>query len=79
MAHLPPRAGQTVQAKLARRVPGSVGRRQFLTVKFENGEVTPVFKESGAITSIAQADGYIEIAENIDLLEKGETVSVTLF
>jgi molybdopterin molybdotransferase len=50
-----------------------------LTVKIENGEVTPVFKESGAITSIAQADGYIEIAENIDLLEKGETVSVTLF
>jgi molybdenum cofactor synthesis domain-containing protein len=79
MAHLPPRAGRTVQAKLARRVPGSVGRRQFLTVKIENGEVTPVFKESGAITSIAQADGYIEIAENIDLLEKGETVSVTLF
>jgi len=79
MAHLPPRTGQTVQAKLARRVPGSVGRRQFLTVKIENNEVTPVFKESGAITSIAQADGYIEIAENIDLLEKGEKVSVTLF
>jgi molybdenum cofactor synthesis domain-containing protein len=79
MAHLPPRTGETVTARLARRVPGSVGRRQFLTVKIEGGEAIPVFKESGAITSIADADGYIEIAENIDLLEKGEPVTVTLF
>jgi molybdenum cofactor synthesis domain-containing protein len=79
MAHLPPRTGETVTARLARRVPGSVGRRQFLTVKIEGGEAMPVFKESGAITSIAEADGYIEIAENIDLLEKGEPVTVTLF
>ncbi|MFC2072432.1 molybdopterin-binding protein [Chloroflexota bacterium] len=79
MAHLPPRAGETVEAKLSRRVPGSVGRRQFLTVRIEGGEATPVFKESGAITTVAEADGYIEIAENIDLLEKGEPVTVTLF
>ncbi|MFC1987727.1 gephyrin-like molybdotransferase Glp [Chloroflexota bacterium] len=79
MAHLPPRTRATVEAKLARRVPGSVGRRQFLTVRVEGGEAISVFKESGAITSIAEADGYIEIAENIDLLEKGEPVTVTLF
>ncbi|MDP2728934.1 MAG: molybdopterin-binding protein [Dehalococcoidales bacterium] len=79
MAHLPPRRGETVEARLARRIPGSVGRRQFLTVRVENGEAVSVFKESGAITSIAAADGYIEIAENIDLLEKGEPVTVTLF
>ncbi len=79
MAHLPPRRGETVAAKLSRRVPGSVGRRQFLTVKIEGDEAVPVFKESGAITSIAEADGYIEIAENIDLLEKGEPVTVILF
>ncbi len=79
MAHLPPRRGETVEARLSRRVPGSVGRRQFLTVKIEGNEAVPVFKESGAITSVAEADGYIEIAENIDLLEKGEPVTVTLF
>jgi molybdenum cofactor synthesis domain-containing protein len=79
MAHLPPRKGDTVKAKLARRVPGSTGRRQFLTVKLVGDEAVSVFKESGAITSIAEADGYIEIPENIDLLEKGETVTVTLF
>ncbi len=79
MAHLPPRRGETVAAKLSRRVPGSVGRKQFLTVRVEGGEAVPVFKESGAITGVAEADGYIEIAENIDLLEKGEPVTVTLF
>jgi molybdopterin molybdotransferase len=79
MAHLPPHKGNTVQAKLARRVPGSTGRRQFLTVKLVGDEAVSVFKESGAITSIAEADGYIEIPENIDLLEKGEIVTVTLF
>jgi molybdopterin molybdotransferase len=50
-----------------------------LTVRIDDDEAVPVFKESGAITSIAEADGYIEIAENIDLLEKGEPVTVTLF
>ena len=79
MAHLPPRREETIEVRLSRRVPGSVGRRQFLTVKIEGSEAVPVFKESGAITSIAEADGYIEIAENIDLLEKGERVKVTLF
>jgi molybdenum cofactor synthesis domain-containing protein len=79
MAHLPPRTGDTVKAKLSRRVPGSTGRRQFLTVKLVGDEAVSVFKESGAITSIAEADGYIEIPENIDMLEKGDIVTVTLF
>lgn len=60
IAHLPARIGGTVEAKLSRRVPGSVGRRQFLTVKIEGSDAIPMFKESGAITSIAEADGYIE-------------------
>ncbi len=79
MAHLPARRDEVVEAKLSRRVPGSVGRRQFLTVKIEGSNAIPLFKESGAITSVAEADGYIEIAENIDLLEKGESVTVRLF
>ncbi|MFC1953480.1 gephyrin-like molybdotransferase Glp [Chloroflexota bacterium] len=79
MAHLPPRRGETVEAKLGKRVSGSVGRKQFLTVRIENGEVFSAFKESGAITSIANADGYIEIEQNVDILEKGTPVTVTLF
>ena len=79
MARLPPRKDDMVQAKLSRRMPLSTGRRQFLTVKLVGDEAVPVFKESGAITSIAEADGYIEIPENIDLLEKGDPVTVVMF
>jgi len=79
MAHLPPRRGETVEATLGQRVSGSVGRKQFLTVRIEDGEVFSAFKESGAITSIAAAEGYIKIEQNIDMLEKGTPVTVTLF
>jgi len=41
--------------------------------------VHPAFKESGAITSMADADGYIEIPANTDLLDRGEDVEVVLF
>lgn len=79
MAHLPPRTQMEVAATLSERVPGSVGRLQFLPVRIEGDKAVPIFKESGAITTTAQADGYIEIAQNIDMLEKDAPVTVTLF
>jgi molybdopterin molybdotransferase len=48
-------------------------------VRIEGGEVVPAFKESGAITSMAHAEGYIEIPANVDLVEKGEPVLVKFF
>ena len=79
MAHLPPLVRKTVILPLSQRVQGTLGRRHFLTVKVENGEAVPAFKSSGTITSIANADGYMEIPENVDNVEKGERVTVTLF
>ncbi len=79
MAHLPPKRRLTVDAILNERVSGSVGRKQFLPVKVEENRAIPIFKGSGAITATAKADGYIIINENIDILEKGEPVTVTLF
>ena len=78
-AHLPRKHEQIIHAKLSRRIVSSLGRHQFLTVAIKKGEAMPVFKESGAITSIANAVGYIEIPENVDLLEKGDEVQVRLF
>lgn len=78
MAGLPPER-RTAKAKLARRVASRLGRVQFLTVKLVSGEAEPVFKESGAITSLAAADGYIVVPDNVELLEKGEEVEVVLF
>jgi molybdopterin biosynthesis enzyme len=79
MARLLPKRRVTVAARLGERVPGSLGRRQFLPVRLEADTAMPIFKESGAITGTATADGYIVIAENTDILEKGEPVTVMLF
>ena len=39
----------------------------------------PAFKQSGDITSMSLADGYIEIPAQTDIVEKGEMVVVRLF
>jgi len=41
--------------------------------------VFSTYKESGALTSMAESDGYILIPENVDLVEEGEEVEVFLW
>jgi molybdenum cofactor synthesis domain-containing protein len=79
VARLPEAGLRTVRARLTRRVVSTLGRRFFLTVRLRNGEAEPVFKESSAITSMAEADGYVVIPENADTVEKGDWVEVHLF
>lgn len=79
MAHLPPKRQEVIRARLSQEAVSSLGRRQFFTVRLEGETAIPVYKESGDITSMSHADGYIEIPENTDLLKKGEPVLVTLF
>ncbi len=80
LGHLPP-AGPAagLELPMSRRYTSTTGRHQFLPVRIERGEVVPAFKESGAITSMAHAEGYIEIPANVDLVEKGERVTVKFF
>jgi len=77
MASLPLDRVDRSTLKLSKRVVSTLGRHQFLTVKVENNMAVPVFKESGAITSLGDAEGYIEIPANVDFLEKGDMVEVT--
>ena len=79
MARLPPRHENIVEAPISRRLVSTIGRVEFHTVKIEKGKAVPVYKESGAITSMANADGYIKIPANVDLIEAGEKVRVILF
>jgi molybdopterin biosynthesis enzyme len=44
-----------------------------------DGAAFPAFKGSGDITSLSQADGYIEIPANTASVEEGSVVDVTLF
>ncbi len=68
-----------VRLPMSRRYTSTIGRHQYLPVRVEGGEVVPAFKESGGITSMADAEGYIEIPANVDLVEKGEPVLVKFF
>ena len=78
MSMLPLRAPATLKAKMAKRVVSTTGRTQFLTVRLEGERAYPAFKESGAITSMAFADGYVVIPADVDLIEKDEKVVVHL-
>jgi molybdopterin molybdotransferase len=79
MARLPPKRDVVQIAPMAKKYAADLGRHQFLTVKIKDGEAHVVFKESGTITSIANADGWIEIPPNVDIVEKGTMVEVHLF
>jgi molybdenum cofactor synthesis domain-containing protein len=79
MARLPPYQPQVVKMPLARRIVSTTGRHQFYTVRIVDGAATPAFKASGDITSMAHADGYIEIPAQVDIVETGELVDVKLF
>ena len=79
LAHLTETRTGGVELPMSRRYTSTVGRHQYLPVRVEHGEVVPAFKESGAITSMADAEGYIEIPANVDLVEKGERVLVKFF
>ena len=79
MARLPAYEPRTVTLPLAARVVSTTGRHQFYTVRIADGSAVPAFKQSGDITSMALADGYIEIPAQTDIVEKGEMVVVRLF
>jgi molybdopterin molybdotransferase len=79
MARLPAHRPQVVRVPLARRIVSTTGRHQFYTVRIVDGTAVPAFKASGDITSMAHADGYIEIPAQTDIVEAGEPVDVKLF
>lgn len=79
MARLKPRHLATVSLPAGQRIVSTTGRHQFYTVKIVDGQAMPAFKASGDITSMSQADGYIEIPAQTDIVEKGEMVEVKLF
>ena len=55
------------------------GRRQMLAVGLSGDLVYPVDKGSGSITTLAWADGIIDIPAGVEYLEEGTPVAVELF
>jgi molybdopterin molybdotransferase len=79
LARLPAHTPRIVRVPLGRRIASAVNRHQFYTVRLRDGAAQPAFKGSGDITSLSQADGYIEIPSDQSVVEEGESVTVTLF
>src|SRR5262249_3915498 len=78
-ARLPPLVPHTIRVPLARRISAASGRHQFFTVRLAGGLAWPAFKGSGDITSLSQADGYIEIPADSNGVDEGALVDVTLY
>ncbi len=84
MAGLPLRPDtRIVKAIAAEKILSSGGRREFTPVNLVRSEpgyaIYPVPGGSGAITTLAEADGFIEIPEHTLYVDEGETVEVELF
>ena len=78
LAGLPRVEPRMVRARMGSRFVSKSGREQFLTVRLEDGVAYPVFKKSGTITSMSSADGYILLPVDLDTIDEGEEVTVTL-
>lgn len=79
MARLPAWRPERRTLTLARNVANTSGRHVFFSVRVEGDQVLPAFKGSGEITSLSQADGYIEIPADVPQIAAGTAVSVTMF
>jgi molybdenum cofactor synthesis domain-containing protein len=83
MAGLPPRSDAKVAAKVPVRIASELGRTEFVMVSLVEGAdgliAYPSGKGSGAITSFAQADGFLKIDALADQLPAGTEAEVTLF
>jgi putative molybdopterin biosynthesis protein len=84
MAGLPAHhEGKSVHAKTAQRIHAAGGRRVYKPVNLvrtDTGDyvVYPVPSGSGAITTLAEADGYLVIPEHRTFLDADEAVQVQL-
>ena len=83
MAGLPPRTDAKVVATVPVRIVSELGRTEFVMVSLVEGAggliAYPSGKGSGAITSFAQADGFLKIDALADQMPAGAQTEVTLF
>ncbi|MFW9997708.1 MAG: molybdopterin biosynthesis protein [Candidatus Odinarchaeota archaeon] len=74
--------GRTLQATVSQKIRSITGRMQFKLVHvLKEGtsyRVYPVKGNSGSISMLEKADGYIVIPEEVEIVNQGETVDVML-
>ncbi len=78
------RGAKTVKAAAATRMFSAKGRRTFVMVRLKRDKSNRLVAEpvetgaSGAITTLAKADGFVEIPENQQFIDVDEEVAVAL-
>lgn len=70
---------KTKEAKISMRYHPPQGRLEYLLVKLDDDIANPILKDSGAITALAEADGYIKVGKNTEMVQEGSEVLVYLF
>jgi molybdenum cofactor synthesis domain-containing protein len=78
-ARLPPWQPRVERVPLARAVRSVTDLHQIYPVAIVEGRAEPVFKSSGDITSLARADGFIEIPAGVGEIAAGTVVDVRRF
>jgi molybdenum cofactor synthesis domain-containing protein len=74
-----------VKAVAGMRMFSAKGRRTFVMVRLRRDRTGRFVAEpvepgvSGAITTLANAEGFVEVAENVQFIDAGERVAVQLF
>jgi putative molybdopterin biosynthesis protein len=74
-----------VRALASMRMFSAKGRRTFIMVNLKREKTKGLVAEpvpeavSGAITTLAKADGFVEISEDVQFIDAGEQVTVKLF
>ena len=80
-----PEKASQVKALASMRMFPAKGRRTFIMVNLKREKLKGLIAApvptglSGAITTLAKADGFVEIAENVQFVDAGELVAVQLF
>lgn len=82
MAGLAETGAETVEARLAVRLPSELGRTEYAMVSLVRTDTGlaayPLAKGSGAVTAFSLADGFVAVPALADAVEAGAPVTVTL-
>ncbi|WP_458187518.1 molybdopterin molybdotransferase MoeA [Haladaptatus sp. NG-WS-4] len=77
VGNLPVGSMPITTARLGRKIRSEPGVRTFVRVTLDDGEATPTRASgSGVLSSVALADGWVEVPEEREGIPEGETVEV---
>lgn len=69
-----------IRARLARKIPSRPGYLSIVRVALKDGTAEPIMTSgAGILSSVARADGFVIVPEELEGFEKGENVEVNLF